>query len=99
MGLEKWRRSRLECTIVHSKLEITKADARSIGDSVRHAREALGMRQDELALAAGVSTRAIHQIESGKPTSRLDTVSPVLAALGLTLRVEASRASGGLGDR
>ena len=40
------------------------------------------MRQDELALAAGVSTRAIHQIESGKPTSRLDTVSPVLAALG-----------------
>ena len=34
----------------------------------------LGMRQDELALAAGVSTRAIHQIENGKPTSRLDTV-------------------------
>jgi DNA-binding XRE family transcriptional regulator len=46
------------------------------------------MRQDELALAAGVSTRAIHQIENGKPTSRLDTVSPVLAALGLKLRVE-----------
>lgn len=55
---------------------------------MRRAREELGMRQDELALAAGVSTRAIHQIESGKPTSRLDTVSLVLAALGLKLRVE-----------
>jgi y4mF family transcriptional regulator len=73
---------------VHHKLEIATADARSIGASVRRAREQLGMRQDELALAAGVSTRAIHQIESGKPTSRLDTVSPVLAALGLKLRIE-----------
>jgi y4mF family transcriptional regulator len=73
---------------VHSKLDVAKADARLIGTSVRRAREKLDMRQDELALAAGVSTRAIHQIESGKPTSRLDTVSPVLAALGLKLRVE-----------
>lgn len=46
------------------------------------------MRQDELALAAGVSTRAVHQIENGKATSRLDTVIPVLAALGLQLRIE-----------
>ena len=46
------------------------------------------MRQDELALAAGVSTRAIHQIENGKPTSRLDTIFPVLAALGLKFRIE-----------
>ena len=78
----------LQCTIVHSKLDIAQVDARTIGASVRRAREELGMRQDELALAAGVSTRAIHQIESGKPTSRLDTVSPVLAALGLKLRIE-----------
>jgi y4mF family transcriptional regulator len=73
---------------VHPKLDIATADARSIGTSVRRARAELGMRQDELALAAGVSTRAIHQIESGKPTSRLDTVSPVLAALGLKFRIE-----------
>jgi HTH-type transcriptional regulator / antitoxin HipB len=69
-------------------LDIAAAEARSIGATVRRAREELGMRQDELALAAGVSTRAIHQIESGKPTSRLDTVLPVLAALGLKLRIE-----------
>lgn len=73
---------------MHHKLEIATADAHYIGTSVRRAREELGMRQDELALAAGVSTRAVHQIESGKPTSRLDTVFPVLAALGLKFRIE-----------
>jgi HTH-type transcriptional regulator/antitoxin HipB len=73
---------------MHHKLEIAATEARSIGARVRLARQELGMRQDELALAAGVSTRAVHQIESGKPTSRLDTVFPVLAALGLKFRVE-----------
>jgi y4mF family transcriptional regulator len=73
---------------VHHKLNVAQGEARSIGAAVRRAREELGMRQDELALAAGVSTRAIHQIESGKPTSRLDTVFPVLAALGLKIKVE-----------
>lgn len=73
---------------MHPKLEIAKVGARSIGASVLQAREELGMSQDELALAAGVSTRAIHQIENGKPTSRLDTVFPVLVALGLKFRLE-----------
>ena len=73
---------------MHSKLEIAEVGAQTIGASVRRARERLGMRQDELALAAGVSTRAIHQIENGKPTSRLDTVFPVLAALGLKFGIE-----------
>jgi y4mF family transcriptional regulator len=61
--------------------------ALEIGRRVREAREALGLRQDELALAGGVSTRLIHQIESGKPTSRLDSLVRVLGALGLTLEV------------
>ena len=74
--------------MVHHKLDIAAVEARAIGTRVRRAREELGMRQDELALAAGVSTRAIHQIENGKPTSRLDTVFPVLAAVGLKLRIE-----------
>lgn len=61
--------------------------ARAIGEHVRKARNALGLRQDELAAAAGVSTRAIHQIEHGKPTSRLDTISRTLDVLGLDLSV------------
>jgi len=73
---------------VHHKLDIAATEASSIGAEVRGAREELGMRQDELALAAGVSTRAVHQIESGKATSRLDTIVPVLSALGLKLKVE-----------
>ena len=63
------------------------ATASEIGRRVREAREALGLRQDELALAAGVSTRTVHQVESGKPTSRLDTLEHVLGALGLRLEV------------
>lgn len=78
----------LKCTIMHSKLELAAQRAEEIGAAVRAARAAIGLRQDELALAAGVSTRAVHQIESGKPTSRLDSVVPVLEVLGLRLRVE-----------
>jgi len=73
---------------VHLKLEAARRDAEKIGKAVRRSRQSLGLRQDELALAAGVSTRAIHQIENGKPTSRLDSLAPVLAILGLSLRVE-----------
>lgn len=67
--------------------ESTRRQARDIGERVRGARKELGLRQDELAIAAGVSTRAIHQIEHGKPTSRLDTLSRVLDVLGLALTV------------
>ena len=61
--------------------------AKEVGRRVREAREALELRQDELALAAGVSTRLVHQIEVGKATSRLDGIVRVLAVLGLTLDV------------
>jgi y4mF family transcriptional regulator len=69
---------------MHSDAE---PSAAAIGQRVRQARKMLGLRQDELALAAGVSTRLVHQIENGKPTSRLDGILRVLAALGLTLEV------------
>jgi Helix-turn-helix. len=61
--------------------------ARKIGERIRLARERDGLRQDELAFAAGVSTRLVHQIESGKPTTRLDGLLKVLQALGLTLEI------------
>ena len=61
--------------------------ATAIGREVRRVREVHGLRQDELALAAGVSTRAVHQIESGKPTTRFDILARVTAALGLEITV------------
>jgi y4mF family transcriptional regulator len=73
---------------MQQKHEIAAREAKEIGAAVLRARKSLGLRQDELALAAGVSTRAIHQIEHGKPTSRLDSITPVLDVLGLRLRVE-----------
>jgi len=79
--------------IMQAKLEAAHRDAETIGRAVRRARRSLGLRQDELALAAGVSTRAIHQIEHGKPTSRLDSVAPVLDVLGLRLRIDEAPAS------
>jgi y4mF family transcriptional regulator len=73
---------------MQSKLDPARRDAEMIGAAVLRSRKSLGLRQDELALAAGVSTRAIHQIEHGKPTSRLDSLAPVLEVLGLRLQVE-----------
>lgn len=59
----------------------------AIGRRVREARKEQDIRQDELAIAAGVSTRTVHQIEHGKPTGRLDTLARVLDVLGLALTV------------
>ena len=82
--------------IMQTKLESAARLAGEIGKRVLRERERLGLRQDELALAAGVSARVIHQIEHGKATSRLDSMVAVLDALGLTLEVrEPSRSSEG----
>jgi HTH-type transcriptional regulator/antitoxin HipB len=64
--------------------------AERIGEIVRAERERQGLKQAELALAAGVSYRTVLQIEKGKPTSRLDVVIRVVEALGLTLEVRAA---------
>ncbi|HVI33754.1 helix-turn-helix transcriptional regulator [Phenylobacterium sp.] len=58
-----------------------------IGQAVRHARKALGLRQDELAAAAGVGLRFLVELERGKTTVQLDRVLAVLGALGLRLEL------------
>ncbi|HVQ59974.1 MAG TPA: helix-turn-helix domain-containing protein [Solirubrobacterales bacterium] len=73
---------------MHKGFDTATRTAREVGQAVRRSRKTLGLRQDELALAAGVSTRTVHQIETGKPTSRLDGLTRVLEALGLRLVVE-----------
>jgi y4mF family transcriptional regulator len=57
-------------------------------EEIRCRRLDLGLRQDELAALAGVSTRFVHTLEQGKPTLRLDKVLDVLGQLGLDLVVE-----------
>lgn len=72
---------------MHSKQKVAAAFAQTAGGAIRSERERIGLRQDELALTAGVSTRVVHQVENGKPTSRLDSLVAILDALGLALEV------------
>ncbi len=64
-------------------------EAAAIGSAVRDARHRRGMNQDEVAFAAHVSPRTVFSIEKGKATVRLDVLTRVLAAVGLTLEATA----------
>jgi y4mF family transcriptional regulator len=66
------------------KLNVT---VEQIGAVVREARLARGLRQDQLAAAAGVGVRFLIELERGKPTVRLAKVLAVLDALGCRLQV------------
>lgn len=55
---------------------------------VRTRRKDLALTQVEVAELAGVSDRFVMELEQGKPTVRLDKLTAVLEAMGLTLRAE-----------
>lgn len=59
----------------------------ALARTVRARREALELRQLELADLAGCSSRFVHSLENAKPTVQLDKVLDVLAVLGLDLQV------------
>jgi HTH-type transcriptional regulator/antitoxin HipB len=61
----------------------------SIGEAVRRARKGMGLRQDELAAAAGVGLRFLVELERGKTTVQLGRTLAVLTAVGLDLQVVA----------
>ena len=69
-----------------------------IGAIVRHDRLAQGLRQDQLAAAAGVGLRFLVELERGKPTVRLAKVLAVLDALGCRLHVTSPLAHPGSGS-
>lgn len=54
---------------------------------MRTTRKAAGLRQDELAGAAGVGLRFIVDLEAGKPTTQIGKTLQVLAALGCSLDI------------
>ena len=58
---------------------------------VRARRKDLGLTQEAVAELAEVSARFVMELEQGKPTVRLDKVTAVLDAIGLTLRAEVRR--------
>ena len=72
-----------------------------IGRIVRETRRAQGLRQDQLAGAAGVGVRFLVELEAGKATAQIGKVLAVLAALGCNLRIEPPRmeaSTGSTGD-
>ncbi len=54
----------------------------TLGQSLRSARKALGLTQAQLALASGVGTRFVVELEAGKPTLRIESVLRVVQSLG-----------------
>jgi len=66
----------------------TAADiAADIGATIRAARRAHGLTQEQLAELAGASTRTVREIEKGSGASSLDTVIGVAAAVGVTIGI------------
>jgi y4mF family transcriptional regulator len=63
-----------------------------IGAAVRSARKAQKLRQDQLAGVANVGLRFIVDLEAGKPTAQIGKVLTVLAALGVTIEMNAPAA-------
>lgn len=57
----------------------------TLGGQVRARRRDLGLTQAEVADLAGVSAKFLRDVERGKPTIQLDTLTRVLGALGLRL--------------
>lgn len=68
-------------------------NVKQIGTAVRDARRAQGLRQDQLAGAAGVGLRFIVDLEAGKPTIQLGKTVQVLRALGYEIIVNGRRAT------
>lgn len=62
-------------------------DSFAIGRIVREERKAQGLRQEELAAAAGVGVRFIVDLEAGKPTLQLGKALQVVATLGCGLSI------------
>ncbi len=52
---------------------------------IKEKRKHLGLTQEELSFKAGVGLRFIRELETGKPTLRMDKVNQVLKLFGYEL--------------
>ncbi|UEM03359.1 helix-turn-helix domain-containing protein [Skermanella rosea] len=60
-------------------------DAGALGKVIRERRRALGMRQADLAMVAGVGVRFIVDAENGKSTCQIGLLLKLLRELGIDL--------------
>ncbi len=73
-------------TAIHSTAEL--------GAIIRTERKALGLTQDDLAAAGGLSLRFISELERGRATAGIGRVLHVLKMLGLEVVLESPRDGG-----
>lgn len=57
----------------------------TLGAALRAARQARGLRLEDVALGAGVGIRFVSELERGKATARLGSALRVAQALGVRL--------------
>ena len=55
----------------------------NIGKFIKEQRKKIGLTQEELAIRSGLGLRFVRELESGKPTVRLDKVNQALAMFGM----------------
>lgn len=66
-----------------------------LGALIRAERKAQGLRQPDLAAAAGTSVRLVVEVERGKPTAQVGKVLELMRQLGLRLEVRGASAGQG----
>jgi transcriptional regulator with XRE-family HTH domain len=69
-------------------------DSIAIGRLIKNTRQSLGMRQDELASVAGLSTRSLSNIENGETTAQIGLVLNTLSAVGINVTLTPPATSG-----
>ena len=57
----------------------------TLSQFIREKRKLLGLTQEELSFKAGVGLRFVRELETGKPTLRMDKVNQVLKLFGYEL--------------
>ncbi|MBI2690749.1 MAG: helix-turn-helix transcriptional regulator [Solirubrobacterales bacterium] len=62
-------------------------NAEELGAIIRKVRKAQGLRQEDLALAAGAGIMSISRLERGTSHVRIDLVLRVLDVLGLDFKI------------
>lgn len=57
----------------------------SLSKLIKEKRKQLGLTQEELSFKSGVGLRFVRELETGKPTLRMDKVNQVLQLFGFEL--------------
>ena len=64
-----------------------------LGNQIRHRRQSLDLKQEDLAEMAGVTIKTLHLVESGQGNPSLSTINKIMGVLGLEFFIDVKRPS------